>query len=370
MNVLIDVPDFHLRKNNTDWRYSRYTLCQLDRFIPVEFSHSFGKVDTISENINYMVGSLKNRVGLKNTKLKNSDFGRRVHASNKIFTDKKPDIIFSHSRFPIVKCEIPIIWNYAVLDPRMLNSIGITDARVNEMYSLQKQFYESSSCTLVSTKSEAIRHKNKFPEISGRFEWAPFFHPGLSSLSPDEISKKQEKKSTVKILFVGREAYRKGLDILLDALDYIYKSVSSNFELTIVSSMSDRKISLNRAYKINFHESLPHQEVKKIMNESHVFAMPSRFESYGFTFIEAMAAGCVVIAPDWEVQSDILDDGVCGINVKPSVDSVVNALIKTFSVEDRVDLSLNAVRKFNNTFSPSIVANRYFNIFKNILNSR
>lgn len=49
--------------------------------------------------------------------------------------------------------------------------------------------------------------------------------------------------------------------------------------------------------------------------QAHVYAMPSVIEGYGISYVEAMAAGCAVIAPDRMPQREILAMGQAGILV-------------------------------------------------------
>jgi glycosyltransferase involved in cell wall biosynthesis len=62
-----------------------------------------------------------------------------------------------------------------------------------------------------------------------------------------------------------------------------------------------------------FHgQALPH-EVPRWLTSADIFLMPSRFEGFGLSLVEAMAAGCVPVATELSGITDmIVEDGISG----------------------------------------------------------
>ena len=136
----------------------------------------------------------------------------------------------------------------------------------------------------------------------------------------------------LQIVFVGRLLPFKGVSMLLEAL----KALDFPVQLTIVGEGPER-IHLERmtaengmSEKVKFTGNLPLKAVGKIMQQAHVFCLPSVRESGGAVLLEAMAVGRPVIAIDFGGPAEIVDDGV-GIKLPATGKAdVVKGLIKQF----------------------------------------
>lgn len=100
------------------------------------------------------------------------------------------------------------------------------------------------------------------------------------------------------ILFIGRDFYRKGGDIVIEAFYELKKSIPKA-QLTIAGA--DMKFA--KYYPdVEFVGDISNEEVSKLMSMADLFCMPSRFEAYGLVFIEALAAGVPCIGRNmWEM---------------------------------------------------------------------
>ena len=134
------------------------------------------------------------------------------------------------------------------------------------------------------------------------------------------------------IVFVGRLLPFKGVSMLLEAL----KAVNFPVQLTIVGEGPER-FNLERltaefgiSEKVEFTGNLPLNEIGKIMQQAHVFCLPSVRESGGAVLLEAMAVGRPVIAIDFGGPAEIVDEGV-GVKLPATGKAdVVQGLIKQF----------------------------------------
>jgi glycosyltransferase involved in cell wall biosynthesis len=134
----------------------------------------------------------------------------------------------------------------------------------------------------------------------------------------------------VHIVFVGRLLPFKGVSMLLESL----KSLSFPFQLTVVGEGPEREYleqltaEFSLAEKVTFTGSLPLIEIGKIMQQAHVFCLPSVRESGGAVLLEAMAVGRPVIAIDFGGPAEIVDEGVGAKLPATGKTDVVNGLIK------------------------------------------
>jgi glycosyltransferase involved in cell wall biosynthesis len=134
------------------------------------------------------------------------------------------------------------------------------------------------------------------------------------------------------IVFVGRLIPFKGVSMLLEAL----KALSFPVQLTVVGEGPERErleqitAEFGIAEKVKFTGNLPLSEIGKIMQQAHVFCLPSVRESGGAVLLEAMAVGRPVIAIDFGGPAEIVDEGV-GVKLPATGKAdVIQGLIKQF----------------------------------------
>ena len=243
---------------------------------------------------------------------------------------------------------------------------GRSNREIEFDYVDQEEAYRIAGAVQMSTEAEVARHAMRFPDLGKKFRSVPFFLPHVEAIEESELHAKHEGAGPKKILFVGREARRKGLDLLIQAYLRLPPATRSNCKLDVVSSQLDG-IMVPANAGIQWHGSLPRREVLRLMRAAHVFAMPSRFELFGFTFVEAMAAGCAVIGPDWEVQSEILDFGRAGYVGLPNADAVLAALgALCENTGLRLGLANSARQRYLEKYAPAAVASEYYKMFASV----
>ncbi len=130
----------------------------------------------------------------------------------------------------------------------------------------------------------------------------------------------------VNLLFVGRLEERKGADALLSILPDLLsahpalvahivgednilvgdRTLRRRFE----EDNSSRPEILARA---RFYGALPREEVLAQYAASDIFVAPSKYESFGLIFIEAMCFGKPVVAYDVGGAAELIEDGVNGL---------------------------------------------------------
>lgn len=137
-----------------------------------------------------------------------------------------------------------------------------------------------------------------------------------------------EPSSRLRLLAVGRPTPQKGWDVLAEALGLIEHerpTLAARTNLTIVGGtgawtgphsafgeatrrafLSLKLVSLDDAGR------LPRAEVLARYDEADLLVVPSDYEPFGLVLLEAMAAGCPVLAFDADGPRDILADGRSG----------------------------------------------------------
>jgi glycosyltransferase involved in cell wall biosynthesis len=129
-----------------------------------------------------------------------------------------------------------------------------------------------------------------------------------------EASIRQER---IEVIFVGQLVRRKGLDILLAAMQPLFTQYT-NLYLTVVGAGEDlpalqtmiRKAGVENS--VNLTGALPAQQIQARMSAAHVLVLPSRWDGWGMVINEALSVGVPVIASDQCGASDLIRQGVNG----------------------------------------------------------
>ena len=169
-----------------------------------------------------------------------------------------------------------------------------------------------------------------------------------------------DKRLPPLVTFVGTVSERKGLIDLRDALARL-RAADVAFRATIVGDGRQEgpgaEERVRRAYAdaglgdVRFTGALSHDDVVRMLRESAVFCLPSHWEGFPLSLLEAMAASCAVVATAVGDVPEIVGDA--GI-VVPSgdVDGLSDALLRVCSNDERrAALGAAARRRVEERFS-------------------
>lgn len=189
----------------------------------------------------------------------------------------------------------------------------------------------------------------------------------------EALQKTEEHQCPVKFLFVGRFAYYKGCDVLLEAFAKVTGAM-----LVMVGSggmeeqLKQRAEELEMADKVQFVGSLPEEELYKQYAYCDVFVLPSvaRSEAFGLVQIEAMAFGKPVI-------NTKLPSGVpyvslhkeTGLTVEPgSVDELAEAMQWMVDhKEERLQMGERARERMKAEYRLAAMTDRTLELYKELV---
>ncbi|MDO9565367.1 MAG: glycosyltransferase family 4 protein [Candidatus Desulfaltia sp.] len=129
------------------------------------------------------------------------------------------------------------------------------------------------------------------------------------------------ESSDIVILFVSMNFEIKGLDYVIDAVGKAKASYpSQNIKLLVVGKGDYKKYS-NLAQKTGIKDNVifagVHKEnLEKIYLASDIFMMLSRFDTFGITVLEAMAASLPVIISSNVGAKDVIKEGINGFVIE------------------------------------------------------
>lgn len=176
------------------------------------------------------------------------------------------------------------------------------------------------------------------------------------------------------ILFLGRLHKYKGVDLLIKSFSHLIE-IRNNCKLVIVgrddgflSSVFKLIKSLRLEEKVTFVGALYGKDRLEAYVDADVFVMPSsHFEETSTAALEACATSTPVIVTK-QTSIPCLDKYEAGFTINYNQKELEDALLKILNNEKlRVKMGENARKMVEETFSSTSIANRFEEIFRNIV---
>jgi glycosyltransferase involved in cell wall biosynthesis len=120
-----------------------------------------------------------------------------------------------------------------------------------------------------------------------------------------------ERKKKMRILFVGRMAHQKGIDILCKIIRMAneHKDFQEEVEFVVVGSGPQSRLVEDisgKSQNVFYKGALYGEPLQKTYTSSDLFVMPSRFETLGVVALEAQSSGLPVVATDITGPDEII----------------------------------------------------------------
>lgn len=178
----------------------------------------------------------------------------------------------------------------------------------------------------------------KFPE--DRIGLVPL---GVKDESLNYTKKRTDDSTTV--LFVGRLEKRKGIDVLLECVPYVCEkfpevrfviagdnSIPNERGKTFKDEFIENNSGKDFLGRVEFAGRISDEELYQLYADTDIFAAPSRYESFGLIFLEAMAFGKPVIGCDAGGMVEIIRKDENGLLAKPGdAETLKGALLELIS---------------------------------------
>lgn len=193
-----------------------------------------------------------------------------------------------------------------------------------------KWFYDNCDinyCPSLYTRDELLSRGFKNLELWVRGVDTSLFTPEYRGEIPPPYYHLQGK--TV-LLYVGRVAAEKNIQVLMGAMDLINRYYYSRVHLFIVGNgpMLDQ-VERWRPDNVTCTGYITGVSLAKMYANADIFVFPSTSETFGNVILEAMASGLPVVGAYAAGVRDNLIDGVNGISCRPDDSkSVANGVIK------------------------------------------
>jgi glycosyltransferase involved in cell wall biosynthesis len=193
-----------------------------------------------------------------------------------------------------------------------------------------KTFYQADRIYVTSDQTMALLPK--------RFRIKAIVRLAVGTERPKNLIARR-KKLPIRILYVGRFLYWKGMQIGIYSFAKLLESVPDSF-LTLVGEGPEKEkwkilaITLGIEKKIDWVPWIEHGELQNIYRQNNIFLFPSLHDSGGQVVLEAMANGLPVVCFDAGGPGKIVNKTcglkvpVHGIKAEQIIDLIAKALIK------------------------------------------
>ena len=174
----------------------------------------------------------------------------------------------------------------------------------------------------------------------------------------------------LKVLYLGRLEYQKGIDILLESITKIFNSKNMDkFNFIIVGNGSLSGLVEDSIKKNNLRDYIKFIKGSKNPNnfirKSHIVLHPSRYEGMSNVVLEAMSYGKCVIST-YQASSEIITSNRNGILLKENTSKeIVETLETILNKRDLLkEIGLNAIKTIDKSFLEEKILNYWSKVLK------
>ncbi|WP_425883666.1 glycosyltransferase [Parabacteroides sp. ASD2025] len=187
-----------------------------------------------------------------------------------------------------------------------------------------------------------------------------------------EIRKKFSFPLDKKIVLMGAARLDdpiKGFEFLKDALN-ILSCARNDILLVLFGAIKNDKPFFD-------HLTVPYlslgllsdnNQIAELYSAADVTVVPSFYETFGQTIIEAMACGCPAVSFNNSGQTDIIDHKINGyVASYKDASDLANGIQWVLEHEDRLTLSDACVKKVQENYTEEVVAGQYMTLYEKLL---
>ena len=162
------------------------------------------------------------------------------------------------------------------------------------------------------------------------------------------------QSNELRILFLGNVIARKGLHILLEAVEGLKSKVmvgvvgSLTSEPEYIEAIQEKIRRFHLSSFVFLHGPLNNEPLAEKLKQAHILVVPSSYEGYGIVYLEGMCFGLPAIGTTAGAAGEIITHGEDGYLIEPD-DVITLADILSELATNRkllLKLSLNAVKRY------------------------
>jgi glycosyltransferase involved in cell wall biosynthesis len=237
-----------------------------------------------------------------------------------------PDIVHVATEAPVgmagrrwaLRRGLPLVTSYCTNFPDYLPGYGLGLLRdplwafLRRFHAAARTSFAPSPTTIAELRQRGFHHRWR---VWGRGVDAELFHPSRRS---DELRASMAPGADIVLLYVGRIAPEKRIEVVMQALPLIRAGLDARVDLVLVGGGPAREeLERRRIPGVHFAGYQRGEELAAHYASADLFLFPSDTETFGQVVTEAMASGLPVVAPDRGGVRDTVLHGRTGLRVEP-----------------------------------------------------
>jgi glycosyltransferase involved in cell wall biosynthesis len=268
------------------------------------------------------------------------------------------------------------------------------DWRMN-MTAAKRQAYEeiAQAETFVATRAQGIRANSKAVLDTMNRLYGLRFDEGQAAILPHGMEDRTQGSSVkekpppsvrqnfVTVLYAGRFEGRKGTDVLLAAIPELSEKYPfARFVLvgedrtlpdgsTLGGEFRRRHAGVHFVDRVIFAGEVSDAQLEANLGECDIFVAPSRYESFGLVFLEAMMFGKPVVGCRAGGMSEVIEEHVTGLLAEPgdvpSLVATVGALLA--DAEKRKKLGQAGRERYLRLYTRESLVDRTLKFYRELL---
>jgi len=253
-------------------------------------------------------------------------------------------------------------------DPKYLKRNGIN--RTNWVHKLFRKWVCRQATLVITNNNEGHKYLSEILCVDSCKSRVSTYL--TSSLSVNLRKKRILGQSKLRLLFVGRLTYKKGVHAILEALSQIPEDIRINIIVNIVGDGPERKQLMNLAIRYDlqetviFHGAVSYENINNYYCDNDVFLFPTLADYRSLVAFEAISVGLPIIGSihDGSTTETIIS-GKNGFVVDPDrIDSLKDAILWFINNKDSIALfsneSLILAKKYTVTIATSNIISACF----------
>lgn len=206
-----------------------------------------------------------------------------------------------------------------------------------------------------------------------RFPQHPIFNvPYYCDLS-EFASTVKRPRNPITILFCGQMIDRKGVDLLLQAFEWLTQT-GATVRLLLVGREAElpemmRSLSPETQQQIDYAGFHDPEHLPQFFEQADLFVLPSRYDGWGVVVNQAVGAGLPIVCSDAVGAAvDLVEPGINGAIV-PAGDAIALYRALSFYVQqpEALQQASQASRQKADDWTPEAGAKRWYNVFLDLL---
>lgn len=196
--------------------------------------------------------------------------------------------------------------------------------------------------------------------------------PNIVDISRFSIAPINKKNDTFTFISICHLKDNKNVDLTIKAFAEVLKTYK-NAKLIVVGDGSEKSTlieiakNLNIIDRIDFVGAISREELNNYINKANAFVLPSKYETFGIAYIEALACGLPIITTKCGGPEDFFNEKIGYMIPVGDLKELEKAMIDVIKNIDKFKDSY--LREYvESRFSKKVVSEKIINVYKSVLN--